>query len=414
MFKIISLIAFLASFFISSNVLAFSIFDEGLIGQYTKEELDQSSNKVDFVNRVYADIFAHEVYDANSSQNELIRSSSRIDLVSQVYYDKKWFAYLNYRIDEQGLDKDQFNSLQVTPANGSDKFFEDQSGILRELNFGYEDDDYKFFVGKFRPKFGYAWNLGRGVFAHSLSTSYMQTNRLGFGGEVKAGDSQKTGAYNLGLSVYKYDRKYLDNSLITSRREVSQNDAAASDTSGLKSYTIHLDIDFDFKSGDELFYRFAYSKQKFDRKYLTGNTNIQTPYQDQKGYTLAMNFKDLINDYFAMDHLVEYSDVEFLEGNFNINRDSVFNYSLISKINDKYSLTTAYAHRRIKLTKSGLSAKNVNTEVILGYEFDRTDYFDGLQAQFGFVSTRTLNPLISTLVDDRRGVVVALKYVKYI
>mgnify|MGYP000162099852 CR=1 FL=1 len=210
---IISLLMFLASVILPLQVGAFSVFDEGKISQNTREKLNKSSSEVDFLNRVYFDILSQDTYNSNDAQNELIRTSARVDLVSQLYYDKKWFIYTNFRVNEQGLASNEFNSIQVTPENNNDQFLSSHNGVIRELNFGYEDDDYKVFAGKFRPKFGYAWNLGRGVFTNSLSSSYMQSERIGFGGEVKAGDKERTGGYNLGLSVYKYDRKYLDNLL---------------------------------------------------------------------------------------------------------------------------------------------------------------------------------------------------------
>ena len=207
---IISASLFLASVILPLQAGAFSVFDEGKISQNTREKLNESSSKVDFLNRVYFDILSQDTYNSNDAQNELIRTSARVDLVSQLYYDKKWFIYTNFRVNEQGLASNEFNSIQVTPENNNDQFLSSHNGVIRELNFGYEDDDYKVFAGKFRPKFGYAWNLGRGVFTNSLSSSYMQSERIGFGGEVKAGYKERTGGYNLGLSVYKYDRKYLN------------------------------------------------------------------------------------------------------------------------------------------------------------------------------------------------------------
>ncbi len=414
MSKIIILLwLFLASVILPLQSYAFSVFDEGRVNEQTRKRLGESSNKVDFLNRVYFDVFARDDRNASATQNEVIRSSARVDLVSQLHYNKKWFIYTNFRVEEQGLVSNEFRSLQATPANGEDQSFQDHAGVVRELNFGYEDDDYKVFAGKFRPKFGYAWNLGRGVFTNSLSSSYMQSERIGFGGEVKAGDKRRTGAYNLGVSFYKYDRKYLDNSMLTSRTEVKQNQAVASDTKNPDSFTVHLDIDFDLNSGKELFYRFAYSKQKFDRKYLVNNSTAETPYEDQQAYSLTMNYKVPFSKNFSLDSLVEYADTEFLEGGFGVNKDSVTNVSAIANICKNWNITGGVAERRILATAGGITAKTLESELTVGYNFDKSDYFDGLQIKVGLVELRDTVTAPYSL-DERRGGVALLRYVKWL
>lgn len=409
---IVPLIVFFASFFSCAESYSFSVFDEGGINEVTREKINQNSNKFDFVNRIYLETVSQQVYDATNDQNEVLRTSARNDLVSQIYYNKKWFSYFNLRFQERGLDYNEFSSLQTSPEIGGDQFYSNHSGVVRELNFGYEDDDYKFYIGKFRPKFGYAWNLGRGMFSHSLSSSYMQTERLGFGAEIKSGNRKTTGAYNLGLAVYKYDRKYTDNSLFTSRREISRSDAVPSDTKNPQSFTLNLDVDFDFDSGRELFYRFAYSQQKINEELLASKYSAQGRFGDQKAYSLSVKYKTVFSDNFALDSLIEYADTDYAEGNFATSKDNVINLSLISNIYKNWNVTTAISQRRIA-SNVGIATKTMLAEISAGYAFKNSKYLDGLQVQLGLTTLRSTVPSTS-FIDDRQGGAAMIRYIKWI
>ena len=409
---IVPLIVFFASFFSCMESYSFSTFDEDKINVVTREKISKNSNKFDFVNRVYLETISEQTYDASDNQNELLRTSARNDLVSQIYYNKKWFSYVNFRFQEEGLDYNEFASLQVAPENGGDQFYSNHSGVVREMNFGYEDDDYKFYVGKFRAKFGYAWNLGRGMFSNALASSYMQTERLGFGAEIKSGNKRTVGAYNLGLALYKYDRKFLDNSLFQSRREISASDTVPSDTKNPRSFTVNLDVDFDFDSGRELFYRFAYSKQKMNEELLASKYSGQGRFGDQKSYSLAMNYKTIFSDNFALDSLIEYVDTDYAEGNFATSKDNVVSVSLISNIYKNWNVTTALSQRRVA-SNTDIALKTMLAEVSAGYVFKNSGYFDGLQIQLGVTSFRNTAPTTS-FIDNRQGVAAMVRYVKWI
>ncbi len=199
----------------SGQALAFSIFED----QRSQYEIEQrlmkfSKGRLSYKNRIYLESKSDLALAASNSADKIIRNNAVADFSSNIYYNSNWFANLNARMEEEGVRSNEFRSIQVVPANGNDRFFENHYADLRQLMVGYNDDKYKLYVGKFTPKFGYAWQLGRGAYSDYLASSYMQRNRIGFGGELKYGDAKKNGRYNLGVSFYKYDRKYLDNSLL--------------------------------------------------------------------------------------------------------------------------------------------------------------------------------------------------------
>lgn len=400
MFRIIPYILIFASFHLA-QANAFSIFEDHRSQFEIEKRLIKFSDdeRLAYKNRIFLESKSDLAIDSKNSADKILRNSAIADIASNIYYDSKWFAMVNIRMEEEGVRSNEFRTLQVNPANGNDRFFENHYADLRQLLVGIDSEKYKLYAGKFTPKFGYAWQLGRGGYSDYLASSYMQRNRIGFGGDLKYGDAKKNGRYNLGLSFYKYDRKYIDNSIFNSYRNVRLSDAEPSAGNDFDSFTVNLDIDFDFKSGRDLFYRFAYSKQNINNGLMLAKYGNNIRFADQESYSLAMNHKIKLKNNVIIDKLVEYKDGNFTEGIATFKKDNILTFNAIVIFDNNWSIISSYANRRIA-NGGGLIVRDSLTEIAAGYDFNRINYFDGLQFQLGYARSNQKDRSLSVFRDN--------------
>lgn len=411
MFRIIFYILIFASCHLG-QANAFSIFEDGRSQFEIEKRLMKfsSDERLAYKNRVFLESKSDFTIDSNNSADKILRNNVVADITSNIYYNSQWFAIANIRMEEEGVRSNEFRTLQVAPANGNDRFFDNHYVDLRQLLVGMDNGRYKLFAGKFTPKFGYAWQLGRGAYSDYLASSYMQRNRIGLGGELKYGEAKKNGRYNLGLSFYKYDRKYIDNSVLNSYRNVKLTDAEPGAGNDFDSFTVNLDIDFDFKSGRGLFYRFAYSKQNVNDGLMLAKYGNNIDFADQESYSLAMNHKIKLKNNVIIDKLIEYKDGNFTEGIATFKKDNVLTFNVIVRFYNEWSMISSYANRRIS-NGSGLVVRDSLTDIAAGYDFNKSGYFDGLQLQLGYArSNQKDRSLLFT--KDTDSLFGLLRYVK--
>lgn len=409
MFRIIVCFLVFASLSFN-NAYAFSIYEDRRSQHEIEKRLIRLSNEqLVYNNKFYFESKSNLAFDASNSNNRILRNNAVADFSSNIYYNSNWFAMANIRMEEEGARSNEFRSIQVSSANGNDRFYEDHYADLRQLLVGFNDDRYRLYAGKFTPKFGYAWQLGRGAYTDYLPSSYMQRNRIGIGGELKHGNARKNGRYNLGLSFYKYDRKYFDNSVFSSYRNVRLPDAVPSAGNNFDSFTVNLDIDFDFLSGRDLFYRFAYSKQTINDQLMIGKYGLNR-FADQESYSLAMNHKIKLKNNMILDKLIEYKDGNFAEGIVTSNKDNLLTLNAILKVNKNWVLNTSHSNRRVS-SPSGLVVRDSASELSFGYDFAHSDYFDGLQLQCGYAKLHSKDRQFQ-IFKNTDSLFLMLRYVK--
>lgn len=414
MSRIILLILFFTSLMTSANSWSFVVFEDAMHESKDQVELRDKSANGGFAsnNKVYIDLRTAD-YDSNSFSNNSTKTDGTVDIASNFYYNKNWFSYFNFRIEEEGVRSNEFSSLQVEPDFGSSQFLANHYGTIRQLMVGYDSDSFKVALGKFRPKFGYAWTLGRGGYSDYLAHSYMQNNRVGVMGEARYGNSRDGGRYTFGGSLYKYDKKYLDNSILSSYRNVVDSDAVPSSSNSLDSFALNMDIDFDFANQKELFYRFAYSKQEVDHSSMASKFGVRR-FSDQEGYSVAMNYKFMLNNNVKFDNLIEYKIGKFQEGVDISKSDDILTVNLVAYINSFLSLGVTHAHRRVSF--DGLESESKVSEVVAGYSFAKSKLYDGLQMQIGYANIenkpRGQQSVVSEL--DLDSLFLLLRYVKNI
>ncbi len=391
-------------FFIFAIVLLCP-FDE-IFAQTSNGKALEPKSDFKISTRLRIDNVFNNEYQSTDRKDEFKNNYLRIDVLSNATYKKNWFGYLNYRIQETPFQASEIERRRVLPNGGGDKTFENNAGVLRELHFGYENDKFKVYGGKFRPYFGLAYRVGRGIWLDEIASDYSPLEKLGFGGVLKAGNEKTIGQYQLGVSVFTHDRKNLDNSQFTTRDPVLKSEGRPSDTRSLQSYNISLEVNYDFSNEEKLFYRFAYINMAVNANALQGDV-AASKIEDQKGIAATMKYQKPVSKNYNFDLLIDYVNMDNVLGNTDIS-DRYFVANIINNFYNDWNLTLGYAGKRRKQIDYDGEDKDM-TEISAGYTFTKNKLFDKLNLQIGQKHFRTNNKII---VDKRNSYAAMLRYTK--
>lgn len=357
--------------------------------------------------RIFLDNFIYDEYQSTDRQNEFKNNGLMFDLVTQAFY-KNWFGYFNYRIQENPTQSSEEQRRQFLATGGGDKSYENHFGLMREFYLGYENEDFRVYGGKFRPTFGKAWLLGRGIWTQELSVNYMQLERLGLGGALKFGDKKKNDAYELAFAAYNKDVNVFDNTQLTVRDPSDKIQGNSGENRGLTSYTLNLDMNFDFGNKEKLFYRFALTNLSVNERQAI-NRLAANKIEDEKGFSATMIYEKSFNDDIYLNYLAEYADIKNINGDGDVS-DRYFNTSLITNLYDNWNITLGYANRRnLNIGQNGFDQRF--SEISAGYSFDKTILFDQLTLQIGHKNLRTN---FKNEVDKRNILGFMIRYQKWI
>lgn len=356
--------------------------------------------------RLRIDNIFNDEYQSTDRKNEFHNNYLRVDVLSNATYKKNWFGYLNYRVQETPFQASEIERRRVLPNGGGDKTFENNVGVLRELHFGYENEKFKVYAGKFRPYFGLAYRVGRGIWLDEIASEYSPLEKLGFGGVLKAGDEKTIGQYQLGLSVFTHDRKNLDNSQFTTRDPVRKSSGKPSDTRSPESYNLSLDVNYDFGNNEKLFYRFAYINLAVNSNALQGDVAADK-IADQKGLAATIKYQKSVIDNYNFDLLADYVDMKNVDGNSDIS-NKYWIANIINNIYNDWNITLGYANKKNQHVGENGQDQSMS-EVSAGYTFVKNALFDKLNVQIGQKHYRTNNKIS---LDKRNSYALMLRYIK--
>lgn len=373
---------------------------------------DSPESALKVIAQLRAENITSKDYQATNSADQYLNSAAKFNFISNATLNKKWFLEVNFRAE------------QLKQQNVDEKNYGGEGAYLREMRLGYNDRDMMLFVGKFRPFFGIAWRNGRnnwmdytannqeqfdynntrGMWTDHIANNYAQTEKLGVGGVVKAGNAKTVGKYELGLSFFTNDRKNFDNSVINNRIFTTNSDKLPGDTRSLKSYVASLDVSFDFAPDEKLFYRFAY----IDLAVNSLATSVPpSKIGDQKGFSAAMNYQYPFSQDFNLNGLAEYVSMKNVAGNSDLG-DRYFNSSLVGNIFQNWNITTAYGSRQsFNLGQNGFDQNMA--EISAGYRFDKNAFFDSLLIQTAYRNLRTDD---HSVIDTKNTVGILVRYIK--
>ncbi len=149
--------------------------------------------------------------------------------------------------------------------------------LIEEIKIHFENEDLKFFFGKFDPTFGTAHNKSKrmGIFTAQFTEDYNLREKLGTGLSALLENSKIT------VNTFFNDTTGLSSSALNNRGRASTNDGVAGNTGTLSSYSVSMDGKNLFGI-DNLFYNLGYRSLGVDN--TTGNK------KREKGYTANLEY----------------------------------------------------------------------------------------------------------------------------
>jgi hypothetical protein len=396
-------ILFILLFLLSKTQSSFAAYDEyfeGLWQNLANQNFEEIEQRIS--GKLISDIDLNHYYDATDKKDEYNDANLISRFNSKIKINKNIFVNSNFLLTrmESAKEDDKRNASQ----NAGDRSFENLGIVTRELAISYSDKKKALIAGKFNPNFGTAWRWGRGIWARDLAQNYRQLEKLGIGAIYKLGDKEKTGRYNFGFSAFTNDRKNLDNSLINDRDSDGKDDQKAGNKKSLQSYIASLDVNFDFKNGEELSYHFAYQNLAFNKNV---NNISGAKINNQKGFVFGSNYRYPINNKIILDGLLEYTDLKNLDGNPNIS-EKYFNANIVAEIYHNWNITLANSNR--KNIKAHENSFNQNlSEISFGYKFNKNRFFDQLLFQAGY---KKLRNDYKTSFDEINSLGILVRYIK--
>ncbi len=333
------------------------------------------------------DVVLSDTYQATDRKEEYRDSEVRSRLYSTINLTPNISinSFLALERSHQASEDERRHQLS---SGGGDRSFEDEGIHAEELTLVYDSKNFAFVAGKFNPDYGTAWKWSRGIWAWSVAENYRLREKLGLDAMYRLGDIKKTGQYVFGISAFTNDRKNIDNAKITGRDSDHKFDAKPGDARSLQSYVASLDVNFDFgeKFGDKekLSYHFAYSNLAVNER---ASSVTATKIDNQKGFVAGLNYQYPIVKNFTLDGLVEYQNTRNLGGNSDIT-ENYFTASAVGKIYRNWNVTLTYAERKnLHIDQAGFD-QNLS-EISLGYEFKKNNFFDKFLIQLGHKNQRT-------------------------
>lgn len=389
--RIVLFLSFITSFSIKANAEFIDDLDVILIDDDIDNLAEESSSNKFFDPKIsfelVTDVKFTDNYQNTDRKSEYKDTELKIRQYTKLAINKNLYIKGYFKLQREDSPSEKIRRNQLA-TGGGDRTFENLAVHLEELNLNYlVNNDLMIKVGKTDLDFGKAWNWRRGIWGYNLSKNYKQTEKLGLGGIYSIGDSGLNGRYHFGFFAFKDDSKYMDNSILTSRQSTAKSKNKPGDRSGLRSYVATLDIDFDFgekyNEKETLKYSFAYIKKALrDRD----SSNLDYLLEDEKGYSLGLNYILPIYNNLAIDGLYEFADIQNVGGNLNIS-EKYHTFSLITDIFRNYNLTLSSSWLYNK-ESFGYGFDQNLSEISAGYTFLDSSFFDKLKLQFGYKHQR--------------------------
>lgn len=273
-------------------------------------------------------------------------------------FSKNWSAKTLWRINPSDVytTRDAVNPERTRTFLSDDRGLNLSNGLLvEELKAQYEDEDMRFFAGKFNPSYGTAYKNDKriGVFSADITKDYELREKIGGGVTALLEGAE------ISINTFFNDTTGLSGSINGRDREQS-DDGLAGNTGTLSSYSVSV-------QGDKLF---GYENWFYNAGYRNLGVKQNGPYDRSRetGYVLGSEYLHKLAYNTSVIPFVEVTKID----NFTGERGRDATYTTMALIG-KYSGWTAsisQIYRTIKQPQRTTGdIKDYQTQLSLGYKF---------------------------------------------
>jgi hypothetical protein len=288
---------------------------------------------------------------ANADSNN---GTVNVDTEFALNFNKNWSLINDWKF-RQTEDIDQNNPERYRSILSSNRGFtlNDEGLIIEQLKGQFENEDARFFFGKFNPTFGSAFKKKKriGVFTTDFTKDYELREKIGAGFTALLERSEIT------ASTFFNDTSSLSNSAINKRGRQNKVDGLAGDTSSPTSYTIAIEGQDLFGMRD-LFYNFGYRNLDVDK--IAGR-------DDETGFAGGLEYLIHLGSKTSLIPFVEIASMKNLGGELDRN----VTYSTVALVGKYSSWTASVSNVTRDIRQKNLigNKKDRQMQYSIGYKF---------------------------------------------
>lgn len=272
--------------------------------------------------------------------------------------DNNWSVKTAWRIYPTNTitTRDPINPERTRTFLSPDRGFApgDTTLIVEELKIQFDNDDMKFFAGKFDPSYGKAYNRSKkiGIFAADITRDYEIREKIGAGISALLENSKVT------FNSFFADTTGLSGS-INGRDSASRNDGLSSNTGTLSSYTLTMEGD-KFFGTDNWFYNMGYRSLSVDN---AGQNNRDR----ETGYVFGTEYLMKFGSNTSVTPFAEITKISNFTG--ATGRNATYaTFVLIGKYS-RWTASASNIYREISNYQSVAKIDDRQLQLSVGYKF---------------------------------------------
>jgi len=303
-------------------------------------------------------LFEYRVDRVTSTNKENVdanNGNANVDADFALNFNKNWSLITDWKFRQvKNLDQDNPERYRSILSSNRGFALNDDGLVIEQLKGQFENDDARFFFGKFNPAFGSAFRKEKriGVFTTDFTKDYELREKIGAGATALLEHSEIT------VDAFFNDTSSLSNTAINKRGRQNKTEGLAGDTSNPTSYTVSIEGQ-DLLGVRDLFYNFGYRNLGVDDK-VSGRDN-ETGFVGGLEYLIPLGAKT------SLIPFIEIASISNLSG--EIDRNAT--YSTVALVG-KYSAWTASVSnviRNIRQKNANGNQKDHLVQYSIGYKF---------------------------------------------
>ncbi len=306
-------------------------------------------------------LFLYKADHVLSSQQSGVEANSSYLYVESnlsLNFDKNWSVKTNLRLQPNNVitTRDSQHPERYRTflqQDGRAILPQDMGLLVEELKLNFENEDLKFFAGKFDPKFGVAHNKAKriGIFTAEFTEDYNLREKLGGGISALLEHSKIT------VNTFFNDTTNLSGSAFNDRGRAKKSTNPAGGTSTPTSYSISMEGE-DLFAVDNLFYNLGYRSLGVDGS-VAGKR--------EQGYVFSMEYLHKLGYDSSLIPFFEVVKINNFSG--QAGRNAVYTTAALMYKYSSWNASISNLTRGIKQNQADGSASGRQMQLSLGYKF---------------------------------------------